>query len=224
MTNYNNINTNISFTSRPNTKKIIPKAQRVFKQFCTGIDSPTYIRQFKHRDDICPSIFEDLNIKLGFAREYRETLIDVGGLPEYFKGFLNIIKTMRVANCSEFSEIMKIILKLNKVRRCDMFAICSQKGNSSPKMLDHCIVALNVPKSKNNKLKQIPFVPKDNVIIVDMWWPNGFIGNIKKAKELYKIFGLEKDEKLMLRPIYTHEPNKKCFEKILTEYPQLKIT
>ena len=56
-----------------------------------------------------------------------------------------------------------------------------------------------------------------------MWWPNGFVGNIKKAKELYRIFGLKNDEKLLLKPQPTLEPNKECFDRILKDFPQLKI-
>lgn len=218
-----NINSNLSFTGRPNVKKILPKAQKKFKNFCAGVESPSHMCYFTPADDLSPSIIRDLNHRLGFTREYRKSLIADGGLPEYFRGLIGIVKAFKVANCDEFAEIMKIILRLNRVKRCDMFALYSQKGNEAPKALDHCVVALNIPKSKNNKKSRIPFAPKDNVKIVDMWWHNGFVGNIKKAKKMYRIFGLQKDEKLMLRPLNTLEPDKKCFDKILTDFPMLKI-
>ena len=218
-----NINANISFTARPKVKKIIPKAAKKFKSFCAGVESPSYMCYFTPADELSRTALKDANLRLGFSRTFRKNLLGEGGLPEYFRGFVGIIKAFKVANCDEFSELMKIILRMNKVKRCDMFALYSQKANETPKALDHCVVALNVPKARNNKKNRVPFVPKDNVKIIDMWWPNGFVGNVKKAKELYKIFGLQKDEKLLLKPQPTLEPDKKCFDRILKDFPQLKI-
>ena len=199
-----NINANISFTARPKVKKIIPKAAKKFKSFCAGVESPSYMCYFTPADELSRTALKDANLRLGVSRTFRKNLLGEGGLPE-------------------FSELMKIILRMNKVKRCDMFALYSQKANETPKALDHCVVALNVPKARNNKKNRVPFVPKDNVKIIDMWWPNGFVGNVKKAKELYKIFGLQKDEKLLVKPQPTLEPDKKCFDRILKDFPQLKI-
>lgn len=214
---------NITFSGRPKTNNIVKEAQRKFEKFCYGIQSPSFIRYFTYHDDFCPSEIRDLNYKLKITRIYRKSLFDEGKLAEYFKGFISNVKAFRVANCDEFSEIMKIILKMNKVKKCDMFAIYAQKQNETPRPLDHCVVALNVKKSQNNKKKRIPFVPKKNVKIIDMWWPNGLIGSIKKVHKLYKIFGLEGNEKLLLRPIRTLEPDKKCLDEISRYFPQLKI-
>ena len=219
----NNINPNISFTARPKINKILPKAQEKFKDFCTDVQSPSHMRYFAQADELCPSTVRDLNKRLRFTREFRKSLIEDGGLPGYFRGFIGIVKSFKVANCDEFAEIMKVILRMNRVKKCDIFGVYAQKGNEAPRNLDHCVTVLNVPKSKNNKKNRVPFVPKDNVKIIDMWWPNGFVGNPQKAKKIYKIFGLKEDEKLMLRPLNTFEPNKECFERILNEFPQLKI-
>ncbi len=218
-----NIENNCSFTGRPNIKKILPRAKSVFAEQFRDVQSPSAIRHFLPDDEIYPTQVRELNKKLRFTREFRKSLLADGQKPEYFRGFVGILKTFKVANCDEFAEFMKIILRINKIKNCDMYALYSQKGNAKPSSLDHCIVALNIPKSKNNKIKRIPFQPKDNVKIIDMWWQNGFIGNVKKAKKLYKALGLKDDEKLLLRPLNTPEPDKKCFDRILKDFPQLKI-
>lgn len=113
---------------------------------------------------------------------------------------------------------------MNGIKNCDMFAVYAKEINSRkpPRSLDHAVVALNVPKSKNNKLTCKPFLPAKHTVFVDMWL-DGFIGKTKDTKALFKKIGLGDNETIMLKPLKTYEPDNKSFEKIKEEFPKLSI-
>lgn len=216
-------NYNCSFTGKINAKKILPKAIRAFNNTFSNVQSPSKICFFADPDTFCGSQIRHLNKNLKTIRDVIQITGIENGAAERFYGLFKFVKLYNVANGSEFAEIMKTILRLNKVKNCDVFALYAKDNYKNIRRLDHCIVGLNVPKARNNKQICKPFIPPKSVKIIDMWWPNGFVGNPKEAKKLYKVFGLESSETLMLKPLKTFEPNNEAFNAILENMPQLKV-
>lgn len=225
ITMLNRIQSQNTFTGCPKPKKVLPRLKTAFESTLPDLRSPSKL-MFLSPEELASreKEFKDLNERLHFVRDFIKTLYQDGDLVEHFRGFIGCIKVFNVANCDEFAEITKIILRINGIKKCDMYSLYAKKINSKepPRMLDHAVTAIKVPKRKNNKQTQKPFIPNKHTIIADMWL-NGFIGKISDAKTLYKKIGLKDDEIIMLKPLPTIEPDKKCFEKIKQEFPTLKI-
>lgn len=222
MLDYINSNYSISFSARPNLKKMVPKVENAIFKTIPDVESPN-----KHviAGDISSDTFKDLNIRLGFIRAFIETLYPEGGLPEYFRGLIGLVQAFKVANCDELAEITKTALKINGIKNCDIFALYAKKPNSkeAPRKLDHAITAIGVKKSKNNKQTSRPFIPNPNTVIVDTYL-DGYIGTAKGCKKKYSIFGLKPDEILMFQPIKTYEPDKASIEKVRNAFPTLIVS
>ena len=221
----NNINSKYTFTGRPKTHKILPKLKFVFNETLPDLRSPSKAcflspEEFAAKQ---PEI-KDLEDRLNFIRYFIKSLYRDGGVSEHFRGLIGCVKAFKVANCDEFAEITKTICRMNGIKNCDMFAVYAKEINSRkpPRSLDHAVVALNVPKSKNNKLTCKPFLPAKHTVFVDMWL-DGFIGKTKDTKALLKKIGLGDNETIMLKPLKTYEPDNKSFEKIKEEFPKLSI-
>lgn len=221
----NSIQSQNTFTGYQKPKRVLPHLKRAFESTLPNLRSPSK-SMFLSPDELASreKEFKDLNGRLHFVRDFIKTLYQDAGLVEHFRGFIGCIKAFNVANCDEFAEITKIILRMNGVKNCDMFSLYAKKINSKeePRMLDHAITAIKVPKRKNNKRNQKPFIPNKHIIIADMWL-DGFVGKVSEAKKIYKKIGLKDDEIIMLKPLPTLEPDKKCFDKIKQEFPTLKI-
>lgn len=217
------INDKTTFLARPNPKHIIPKAKETFRKTFNDIQSPSHVCYFEDPDKMVGSEIREMNERLRFVRNFLEILYKEGGIMEHFSGLLKLVKIFNIANCGEYAEIMKVILKINNVKKCDIYALYAKDNMQKIRRLDHCIIGLNVSKSKNNKIIKKPFIPNKHVKIIDMWWPNCFIGNVKEAQKKYKIFGLTNNDTLMLRPVKTLEPDKETINEILIKMPELKI-
>lgn len=222
----NNIQSQNTFTGKPQAlKKILPATKNAFFKTFQDLQSPSKaLFLSKDEFEMKKKEITDINNRLGFVRKFIDTLFADGGLVEYFRGTIGCVKAFKVANCSEYAEITKTILKMNGVKKCDMFELFAQKGNSNepPRSLNHAITAINIPKSKNNKRIQKPFIPSKNTIIADMWL-DGYIGKVKNSKNVYKKIGLMDDEIILFKPMPTFEPNEECFASIRKEFPTLII-
>ncbi len=221
MSDYINANYSIPFKARPKLKKILPKVINAISQTMPDIENPS---KYAIAGNTASDTFKELNNRLGFIRKFIKTLYPDGGLPEYFRGLIGIVGTFKVANCDELSEITKTVLKANGVKHCDMFELCALKPNSKeqPRELDHLVTAIGVKKSQNNKQQKCPFVPHPDTIIVDTYL-DGYIGKAKNCRKKYKIFGLNPDEILMLKPVSSFEPDKASLDIIKEKYPSLII-
>lgn len=222
MLDYINSNSSISFTARPKLKKVLPQVKKAIFETLPDIESPNKLVM---AGDTTSDTFKELNNRLGFIRAFIKTLYPDGGLPEHFRGLIGIVKTFKVANCDEFAEITKTALRTNGVKNCDIFEVYAQKpgSNEQPRRLDHMITAIGVKKNHNDKKHLRPFVPRPNTVIVDTYL-DGYVGKAKNAKKKFRIFGLQPDEILMLKPVKTYEPDKASIEKIKNAFPSLVIS
>lgn len=219
-----NIQSRNTFTGRPpKLKKVLPKTKQILSEYFAEIKSPSRCR-FLTPEEFASKEAEikELNNRFGFVKNFINTLYKDGGIPEHFRGLIGIVEAFKVGNCEQFSEIAKTLLKMNKVKKADMYAMYAKKLNSheAPRSLNHSIVAINVPKSKNNKLTRKPFIPSKKVIGVDMWL-DGYIGKVSESREVYKELGLLNDEVIMLRPLLTLEPNQAAFDAIKADFPKM---
>lgn len=221
MLDYINSNYSISFAAKPKLKKVLPQVKNAIFKTLPDIESPN---KYVIAGDSTSDTFKELNNRLGFIRAFITTLISDGGLPEHFRGLIGIVQAFKVANCDEFAEITKTVLKANGVKNCDMFELCALKPNSKeqPRQLGHAITAIGVKKSHNNKKTLRPFIPRPNTIIMDTYL-DGYIGTAKSSKKKYKIFGLQPDEILMLKPVKTYEPDKASLDTVRKKFPSLVV-
>lgn len=219
-------NYNLNFSGRPKLKKILPQIKQAFNTTLPDIESPTRIDTFLPLGQriIQDAEIKELDQKIRFVRHFIESLIPDEGLAGYFRGQIGIVKAFKVANCGEYAEITKSILKINGIKNCDMFGVFAKKANSkdAPRSLDHAIVAFNVKKSHNNKKTAEPFIPRPGIRIIDMWY-NGYIGTIKGAHKKFRNIGLMPGETIMLKPLKTYEPNNEAFEAIRRDFPRVLI-
>ncbi len=221
---YNNNTPNLNFTARTNIKKILPQVKEAFNKTLPDIQSPTRMHAFLSETERVARGTEinELDDRTRFVRNFIETLYDDGGLPEYFRGLIGIIQAFKVANCGEYAEITKTILRLNGIKNCDMFAVFAKKKNEAPRELDHAIVALGIKKSHNNKKTQQLFQPPAGTKIIDMWY-DGYIGTIKGAHKKFRELGLQQDETILLKPLSTYEMDKEAKTVVKQAFPQLII-
>lgn len=167
---------------------------------------------------------KDISDKLKFVRSYIKILYNEGGIPEHFRGLIGIIKAFNVANCDEYAEIVKTILRLNGVKKVDIFELYAIDNfhRIKPRKLDHMITAIGVSKGKNQKQKGRVFIPSNNTKIIDFWLDNK-VRKYKDVKDTYKIFGLNDSEKLAFKAVKSYEPNQEAFDVIIKQFPTLKI-
>lgn len=217
-------NKNCNFTAKPNLKKVLPQVKNAFNKTLPGIQSPTRLHTFLSEAERIARDAEinELNDRTGFVRKFIETLYNDGGLSEYFRGLIGIIQAFKVANCGEYAEITKTILKLNGIKNCDMFAVFAKKKNEPPRALDHAIVALGIKQSHNNKKTKQLFQPPAGTKIIDMWY-DGYTGTIKGAHKKFRALGLQQDETILLKPLTTYEMDKEAKTVIEQAFPQLII-
>lgn len=215
------VNSNFSFGYKPQLKKTLPKISRAIKETLPDIESPN---KYVLAGDTTSQEFQELNSRLGFVRQFCQTLYSEGGLPEHFRGLIGIVKAFKVANCDEFAEITKTVLKINGVKDCDIFELYAKKPNSKdcPRSLDHMVTAIGIKKSLNDKQTRRPFVPRSGAIIMDTYL-DGYIGNAKSCKKRYQIFGLQPNEILMLKPVKTYEPDNAAIAVVKKAFPGLLI-
>lgn len=215
-----------SFSGRSRIVNDIADVRKAFDKTFPNLRSPSrcnifYSEQekFEHAADI-----KDISDRLKFVRSYVKTLHRDGGITEHFRGFFGIIKAFRVANCDEYAEILKTILRLNGVKKVDIFELYAidEFKRHKPRQLDHMITAIGVSKGKNQKQKGRIFIPSNNTKIIDFWLDNK-VRKYKDAKDVYKIFGLEDSEKLAFKAVKSYEPTQEAFEAIIKEFPALKI-
>lgn len=212
-----------NFNGKVNIKRTLPKVRKAFDETFKDLRSPSKAKFMEEKE--VPELFGDiaeLNRRLDFVRKFVGNLTLEGGLPEYFRGLVGCVKAFKVANCDEYAEITKTICRMNGIRKCDMYSLLARKVNSkdAPRSLDHAVVAINVPKKRNNKFIRKPFIPDKNIVILD-FWSDGFIGSISHAKNLYKNFGLADNEEILLKPLKSYEPDKEAFAKIKKDFPKL---
>ena len=213
-----------SFTGRPKVNEILPKARDAFNAVLPELRSPTKFEYdfFENKPKTKEEMLE-LNDRLRFVRSFLENIYKEEGKIGYFKSQIGLVKAFNVANCYEFAEIGKTILRMNKIKNADIFALYAKSPNGTIRDLDHGICAINVGKSRNNKANPVPFVAKPNTKIFDMWL-NGFIGKVKNARKIYRQIGLKDDEVLMLKPLKTLEPDNKCLNRVQEEFPKLQLS
>lgn len=77
-------------------------------------------------------------------RTLRETLRN--NPVEYYKQLIKDTKDIAALNCAEFSEIVFMMLKMNKVENCQIVTI--QTGNK--RTIDHTLVRINADKLQKN--------------------------------------------------------------------------
>lgn len=216
----------ISFTGKSRLAKDVANIEKVFKKTFPNLSSPSKFDIFyseqeklKHATKI-----KEFSNRLSFIRGYIQSLYSDGGIPEYFRGLIGIVKVFGVANCDEYAEILKTIFKLNGVKKVDMFSLYAidEFKRSKPRALDHMVTALGVSKNKNQKQSGKIFIPSNHTKIIDFWL-DGKVRNYKDAKQCYKILGLKDHEKLAFKPVKSYEPDVGAFNAILKDFPSLKV-
>jgi len=216
-----NINSKFSFGTRTNLKKTLPKVSRAIKETLPDVQCPN---KYVLAGDTTSQEFKELNFRLGFVRQFCKTLYQEGGLAEHFRGLIGVVKAFKVANCDEFAEITKTVLKTNGIKDCDIFELYAKNPNSKeqPRRLDHMVTAIGIKKNLNDKQNLRPFVPRSGAIIMDTYL-DGYIGTVKSCQKRYQIFGLQPNEILMLKPVKTYEPDKDAIDTVKNSFPGLLI-
>lgn len=221
----NNIQS-ITFTGKNNIEPKIKKIRKVFDNYFPDLKSPSRMKLFADKNDSFTNSKElaDISDRLSFVRYYIKTLYPDGGVAEYFSGLLGIVKAFKVANCDEYAEILKTILRLNGFKKVDIFELYAQNASKkdAPRRLDHTITAIGVSNKKNQKQSGKLFVPSNFTRILDFWLDDK-VRTYKEAKECYKIVGLKDSETLLLKPLKSYEPNKDAFDAVIKDFPKLRL-
>lgn len=221
----NNIQS-IAFTGKNNIEPKIKKIRKAFDNYFPDLKSPSRMRLFANRDDkfINSKELTDISEKLSFVRYYKKTLYPEGGAAEYFSGLFGIVKAFKVANCDEYAEMLKTILRLNGFKKVDIFELYAQDASKkdAPRRLDHIITAIDVSNKKNQKQSGKLFMPSNFTRILDFWLDDK-VRTYKEAKDCYKIFGLKDSDSLLLKPVKSYEPSKDAFDAIIKKFPMLKL-
>lgn len=223
----NMINNNypqISFGRKVKLPQKLNEVRTVFQREFSEVESPTHYRRLIP-ENIEVAKLNELENKLRFVRAFSKTLIPDEGLPGFFRGIIGFMQSFKVANCDEYAEVGKTVLKMNGVKDCDMFRLYAKGADGSVRDLDHEIVAVGISKSKNNygkKKKGEMFEPRKGAMIFDMWL-NGFIGKVKNSRKAYRQIGLKDDEKLMFRPVNTYEADKEILTSLREKFPKLVV-
>lgn len=217
-------NNSFTFTGKSTLLKDIKQVKRVFFSEFKEVKSPAkYELLSAEKQQELAGEIKDLSDRLKFVRYFNKTLYQDGGLPEVFRGLIGCVKAFKVGNCAEFAEIGKTILKMNGIKNCDIYTLHAKTPDGRIKNLDHTIIAFKVPKSKNNpitKKNRTYFQPADNIRILDLWL-DGFSGKIRQAKKVYRKLKLNPEDKLILKPESTYEPDLETIEKLKKEFPKL---
>lgn len=222
----NNINNNFSFTGRSPLPSNMKKVKQIFYKEFKDVKSPAKYEMLpvEKQQELAQEIKEASNM-LRFLRKFSKTFYVDGGLYEVFRGLIGCVKTFKVGNCAEFAEIGKTILKMNGIKNCDIYTLHARTPDGSVKNLDQTLIAFKVPKTKNNRMTKINgtmFEPSQDTPILDLWL-DGFAGKVKQAKKKYQILGLNPEDKLLLKPENTYEPDLITLENLRKEYPNLVI-
>ncbi len=220
----NSINNNYSFTGKSQFSKNITNVKKVFNREFKDVKSPSRYEMLpiEKKQELADEI-KDLSDRLKFIRKFNKTFYQDGGLPEVFRGLIGCVQAFKVGNCAEFAEIGKTILKMNGIKNCDIFTLHAKTPDGSIRNLDHTLIAFKIPSTKNNpvtKVNGIYFVPSNDTHILDLWL-DGFSGKIKQAKKKYRILGLNSEDRLLLKPENTYEPDLKTIKELKKAFPKL---
>ena len=221
----NNNYSQLNFGRKANLPQTLNNVRTAFKKEFRDVESPSYYRM------IAPETIEqeqllDLENKLRFVRAFSKTLIGDEGLLGHFRGKIGLMQGFKVANCDEYAEVGKTVLRMNGVKDADMFRLYAKTPAGTIRDLDHEIVAVGISKSKNNygkKQKNEMFEPRKGAMIFDMWL-NGFIGKVKNCRKAFRQIGLKDDEKLMFAPVRTYEADNTILTSLKDKYPRLVVT
>jgi len=214
---------NFTFCGKPNSKKVLANVKRVFNENFPNLKSPWKYYYFDDDMPVTKNELLDIDEILKNIRKILTTPSSKKNPDRIFPKYIQAIKTYKVANCREHAEIANLILKINKIKKCDIFSVFVKKPNGRIFDIDHCVAALNVSKAKNNKISQKPFIPSKQVKIVDLWWPECFIGNKNEAKKIYEKFNINDDDEILLKPMKSFKINKKIIKIMEKLIPSLKI-
>lgn len=220
----NNIKNNYNFTGKSQFSKNIKQVKRIFNKEFHDVKSPAKYEMLpQEKQQELAGEIKDLSDKLKFIRKFSQTFYLDGGLPEVFRGLIGCVKAFKVGNCAEFAEIGKTILKMNGIKNCDIYTLHAKTPNGIIKDLDQTLIAFKVPKTKNNPITKrngTYFEPTNDTQILDLWL-DGFSGSVKQAKKKYQILGLNHNDRLLLKPENTYEPDIKTIETLKKQFPKL---
>lgn len=220
----NKIQSQSTFTGKSQLKSNIKLARRVFFAEFADVKKPaSYSSLPKEKQAELAKEIKESNMILRVIRELQRTAFEEGGNYEVFRRLIGMLKTFKVGNCAELAETGKTICKMNGLKNCDIFTLHAKSPDGKVRELDQTIIAFKVPNSLNNRATKkngTLFTPKKDTIIFDLYM-NGFYGNVRQSRKLYKGFGLKPEDKLLFKPENTYEPNKETLNKLKQTFPKL---
>lgn len=220
----NNIQSQNTFTGKSQLKSNIKLVKRVFFSEFADVKKPaSYNRLPKEKKAELAAEIKESNMILRVIREFQRSAFEEGGNFEVFRRLIGMLKTFKVGNCAELAETGKTICKMNGLKNCDIFTLHAKSPDGKVRELDQTIIAFKVPNSLNNRTTKkngTLFTPKKDTIIFDLYM-NGFYGNVRQSRKLYKEFGLKPEDKLLFKPENTYEPNKETLNKLKQTFPKL---
>lgn len=222
----NNINNNFTFTGKSPLTKNLKLIKKAYIAEFRDVKKPASFHQLSPKEQLEKAEeIKKANMLLKVVREFNKMAYAEGGNAEVFRRLIGFMRTFKVGNCAEIAETGKTICRMNGIKNCDIFTLHAKSPDGTTRPLDHTIVAFKVPKSKNNittKNNETLFEPYQNTKILDLYL-DGYTGKVKDSKKIYKIFGLESNEKLLFRAERTHEPTPETIELLKKDFPQFII-
>ena len=217
---------NFTFTGKSPLIINLKNVRKTFFKEFKEVQSPSkfeFISLNRKLTDDEVANLQELKNKLKFIRKFSESFFEEGGLFEVFRGLIGCVKAFKVGNCAEFAEIGKTMLKMNNIKNCDIFTLHAKDKYGKIRSLDHTIIALNTPKTLNNKYSKVQgkyFKPLKDTKILDLWL-DGFIGNVQQTSKIYQKIGLMPEETLLFKTEKTYEPDVQTLKKLRETYPKL---